>query len=138
MKKLFFLLIILLSVIVNAQDGQAVEVPKITVRIPLGEVVQMGDVTIKFKEVLEDSRCPENVVCIWAGRVRILVEIKIKGTPVQNKELLFGQIRPGESKDTSLYASEGYLLKGVAVVPYPNSEDRGERSYVLLVSEIKQ
>ncbi len=40
--------------------------------------------------------------------------------------------------DTSLYASEGYLLKGLAVVPYPTSEDKGKRSYVLLVSEIKQ
>ena len=31
---------------------------------------------LRFEEVLEDSRCPADVVCVWAGnaRIRLLVE----------------------------------------------------------------
>jgi hypothetical protein len=30
---------------------------------------------IKFKAVLEDSRCPVNVVCVWAGNGKVEFEI---------------------------------------------------------------
>ena len=30
---------------------------------------------IKFKSVLEDSRCPVNVVCVWAGNGKVEFEI---------------------------------------------------------------
>ena len=33
------------------------------------------ELQIKFLEVVEDSRCPEGVTCIWEGRVSCLVEI---------------------------------------------------------------
>lgn len=33
------------------------------------------ELRIKFLEVVEDSRCPTGVTCIWEGRVSCLVEI---------------------------------------------------------------
>lgn len=30
---------------------------------------------IKFTELIEDSRCPENVECFWAGRVIVNMEV---------------------------------------------------------------
>jgi len=33
------------------------------------------ELQIKFLEVVEDSRCPTGVTCIWEGRVSCLVEI---------------------------------------------------------------
>ena len=43
----------------------------------IGESIGMAgeDLSIKFLEVTEDSRCPTGVVCIWEGRVSGLVEI---------------------------------------------------------------
>jgi hypothetical protein len=38
---------------------------------------------IKFKAVLEDSRCPVNVVCVWAGNGK--VEFEILDIDGQNK-----------------------------------------------------
>ena len=37
--------------------------------------VDDADFTIEFTKVLEDSRCPINLLCVWAGNARILVTI---------------------------------------------------------------
>ena len=34
---------------------------------------------IEFVEVVEDSRCPANVTCVWAGRALILVRVSSSG-----------------------------------------------------------
>ena len=42
----------------------------------IGETADLGgDLTVKPLEVLEDSRCPANVQCVWAGRLRLRAEI---------------------------------------------------------------
>ena len=35
-------------------------------------------IKVKFLSLVEDSRCPEGVNCIWAGNAKILVEISNK------------------------------------------------------------
>jgi hypothetical protein len=35
--------------------------------------------TLRFTSVLEDSRCPSEVVCIWAGDGAVLIEIAPEG-----------------------------------------------------------
>ena len=45
----------------------------------IGETARFGAVTVRPTAVLEDSRCPEDVECIWAGRVRI--SAAISGVP---------------------------------------------------------
>ncbi|MBI4303726.1 MAG: hypothetical protein HY665_05265 [Chloroflexi bacterium] len=54
-------------------------------KAPLGQefslaIGQTAEITgqnlkIKFTEVIEDSRCPRGVVCIWEGRVSAVVQI---------------------------------------------------------------
>lgn len=39
--------------------------------VALGQPAYADGPVIKVVEVLEDSRCPENVICAWAGRVRV-------------------------------------------------------------------
>ena len=42
---------------------------------PLGESAHLDGVTVRPLEVVEDSRCPASVQCVWAGRVRIRAEV---------------------------------------------------------------
>ena len=53
-----------------------------TVTARLGEEVQIGDIRMRPIEVLEDSRCPIDVTCVWAGRVRVRVAVGGAGAPV--------------------------------------------------------
>jgi hypothetical protein len=45
----------------------------------LGGVAVVGDVRIRPVSVVEDSRCPINARCIWAGRLVLLAEVNYRG-----------------------------------------------------------
>lgn len=45
--------------------------------VALDEPVWVGSIVATPKEVLEDSRCPENARCVWAGR--LVVSTRIDG-----------------------------------------------------------
>lgn len=48
--------------------------------VRLGETLYVNGSPIRPIEVLEDSRCPSNVQCIWAGRVRLrMLWVKVSG-----------------------------------------------------------
>jgi hypothetical protein len=40
-----------------------------------GETARAGILSVRPLALLEDSRCPASVQCVWAGQVRIRVEI---------------------------------------------------------------
>ena len=85
----------------------------------LDRAVDMGLVTVKPLQVVEDSRCPQNVTCIWAGTVRVRTEIEppigghvrtlTLGEPQQiaGGTLLLEEVRPhttaGEAIDPADY-----------------------------------
>ena len=140
MKNALFLLFALVSILGFSQDNP-IEVPMIGTKLALGETVQFENATVKFIKVLEDSRCPKEVTCIWAGQARLLVEVTEKGKDSKEMELLFDgktdnilyEIEENEDEET-----EGYYLRGISLLPYPVSDTESEIEYVLLVSEGEQ
>ena len=44
-------------------------------RLALGDTADRDGHSVRFAEVVEDSRCPEGVQCVSAGRAQIRVEI---------------------------------------------------------------
>jgi hypothetical protein len=129
MKKSILLVFLLVSVLGFSQD-KPVEVPMIATKVPQGEAVKFKNATVKFIKVIEDSRCPKDVTCIWAGQAKVLVEITETGKVSKKMELLFD----GKTINV-ICASEGYSLKGMSLTPYPTSDIVGKMDYVLLVSE---
>ncbi|HYI48685.1 MAG TPA: hypothetical protein VEX35_09485 [Allosphingosinicella sp.] len=53
----------------------------------VGETVRLGGLSVRPIAVLEDSRCPSGVQCIWAGRLRLRAAI----SGVGETELILGQ-----------------------------------------------
>lgn len=43
--------------------------------VALGQKVQVGAVTVTPLSVVEDSRCPINARCVWAGRLVVRTQI---------------------------------------------------------------
>jgi hypothetical protein len=43
--------------------------------VPFGQPVQVGDLVVTPKKLVEDSRCPINARCVWAGRVVVTTRI---------------------------------------------------------------
>lgn len=81
--------------------------------------LENGD-TINLKVIkIEDSRCPEDVVCIWAGQARVSFQIN-------DLEALYQLCLGAESEsctNTLEFTNNGqnYLIKLVEVTPYPNT-----------------
>lgn len=136
MKNFLFPILILFSSFAIGQNDE-VQPPVIGIKVPLGNAINLRGVSIKFLEVVEDSRCPKDVTCIWAGRAIVKVEITANGTKSE-KNVIIGAVRPGENDSKTLYASKDFLIKGLTLNPYPMVANSGEgTNYVLVVSEEK-
>lgn len=59
-----------------AQRDAALSEPGVVVA-RIGEAANLGDgLRVRPLEVLEDSRCPQNARCVWAGRLRLRVAVE--------------------------------------------------------------
>ncbi len=56
----------------------------------LGQQAVVGTVAVTPLELLEDSRCPANVQCVWAGQVRNRAAIGL-GSGAANRDLTSGK-----------------------------------------------
>ena len=132
MKQLLYLIVILLSGLTYAQQ-EKVESPKIAIKIEQGQSITLGDLTLKFVKVEEDSRCPKYTNCIWAGRAVVLLEVS-EGTNKETKKVYLGETRGDEPTSKTIYTKDDYFIEVVALHPYP--EDGTEMApYSLLICE---
>lgn len=72
-------------------------------------------VEITFVEVIEDSRCPKNVMCVWAGRA--VIRLEVEGGPLTTPRevtLALESAPEGESVDVA-----GVRIQLTDVQPYP-------------------
>ncbi len=83
----------------------------------VGESFNFGGKTIRFKEVIVDSRCPSNVTCIRAGEAKILIEI------FKNGNLVGEEIISTNSQNISLakFFQGDFSLNAVSLLPYPKT-----------------
>lgn len=65
----------------------------------LGETIDVDGPEVTPLAIVEDSRCPQGVTCVWAGRLRISARIDL-GSGSQTRELTLGQ--PQQVADGSL------------------------------------
>lgn len=128
MKKIIFLLSILFSISAFAQ--KEVKVPTIVFKVPLGETVKKENVSITLAEIVEDSRCPSDVTCVWAGRSKVKVLVTMKGKETEVHMVLFER-----GKQTVVARTETTVFKAVKLSPYPTSATKNNLDYELLVSE---
>jgi hypothetical protein len=62
-------------------------------RTGIGHTVNVGGPKVTPLAVLEDSRCPMNARCVWAGRVRISTLVDL-GSGSRTHELTLGEPVP--------------------------------------------
>lgn len=101
----------------SAQDStkEKVQTPKIINNLQFGKSAVFNDITIKFVELVNDSRCPKGVNCVWAGEVVILVDIYKNEKKLERKKMTFNAL----GKANNIYTSEGLSINGVNISPYP-------------------
>ena len=131
MKNISFILFLLTSSFSFAQTEVATT-PQIVFKLTLGETASTNGVTFHFKEVLEDSRCPENVQCVWAGQAR--VQVDISGSDLQEEAV---DIIVGKKGKDVICETDGYVFRAVQLAPYPVAPEGKKEAYVLLILQEK-
>jgi len=71
-------------------------------------------ISVTFQEVLEDSRCPIDVTCIWAGVAEVSLRVAVSG---QEKEL---SISTSPSENSAVFENYTFWLIKVRPVPHAN------------------
>lgn len=81
------------------------------------KVSDAGKMTIKFVSVMEDSRCPVGVNCVWAGNAKVQVTISKGESPEKTYEL------NSTLKPQSITAF-GYEIKLADLSPKPGEKGK--------------
>ena len=96
-----------LAAMVMASDAE-----ELVVRKGQEKTSSRGKITVKFVEIVEDSRCPPDVECVWAGNAKIRITLA-KGRKAAKTFELNSALKP----DSILF--EGYDIRLVDVRPRP-------------------
>lgn len=98
--------------LVEAQTQQ-----QMSVRINQQKTFSRSKLKIKFLSLVEDSRCPEGVDCIWAGNARIKVRVTSKRGVTEIFEM---NTNTGQRGDTL----DGYAINLDSLTPTPKANVR--------------
>lgn len=119
------------------------KVDTITAKPVLGSTVKASvNYEIVFQEGLkievtkiEDSRCPKNVTCVWAGMAKVFFKLSDNGI---SKEATIDFESKNNQTNFEL-GSQKYIIEVSDVLPYPeNSGEISQKDYkvVLLVKKM--
>jgi hypothetical protein len=114
-------LLLVVSACAGVQTAAIVE-PGASFTLAPGETaaVKGADARITFKKVTDDSRCPVDVTCVWAGDAKIEITISRNGAPDETRVL---SITPPKHE-----AVVGNLrIKFVSLAPVPHQADPNPR-----------
>ena len=86
--------------------------------------------SVRFLELVDDSRCPTDTNCVWAGNAQIKVRVTKNG---RSHSLTLDTNGPNHT-----VKAEGYSIKLVDLTPHPRSNIRINRNgYVATLSAEK-
>jgi hypothetical protein len=117
MKNVLFAVILLFSFSLFAQDNEVISYLK----VKQNSCINKKGPSLMLKSADSDSRCPEGVMCIWAGEIKVLVSL------YQDKKFITEKILTisGKNKVENIAWFSQYLsvdkrnIKSISVVPYP-------------------
>ena len=87
------------------------------------------NISVTFQEVLEDSRCPIDVTCIWAGLVEVSLRVAVSG---QEKKLRLSNSPP---ENSAVFENYTFRLIKVRPLPRANQDIDGSAYFVTVMVE---
>lgn len=97
-------------------------------KICAGDMLTFGSRSVKFIEVVSDSRCPSNssVTCIWAGEAKVKLEFYQNGKSVGERV-----VNGNKFPLSSIYSGDNKGFLNFSLYPYPDLEKINPSEYTL-------
>ena len=127
----FFAYILVFIALAVPTAANAQGAPNVDVKIHQETVDRRTGLRIKFLELVEDSRCPTDTNCVWAGNAKIKVRVRTNHGPARTLTLN-STLQP----QTVSYA--GYEFRLAGLTPQPRSNIRINRSGYRATIEISR
>ncbi len=80
-----------------------------------------GKVRVKFISVMEDSRCPADVDCVWAGNAKVKIQVWVRGGETKIFEL-------GTNGGEKAGQADAYRVELVSLTPARHSKKKIRRN----------
>jgi hypothetical protein len=96
-----------------------------SITMSAGKIAMIGKkVTVSFGDVVEDSRCPTQVTCVWQGvaKVKFGVIIIQDGAGIAQRDVILATT-PESARVASI---NGYRIELIDVTPWPETAARIE------------
>ena len=127
MKKLFAIVILILSISVFAQSE---------IKITPKKCIPKKGYHLKLVKVVDDSRCPQGVTCVWAGEVSAIVKVYKDKKFIEEKTIKFNSKNTSENATwfSNYYSKK---IKSIDVLPYPKNgvTVRAKKQYIRITFE---
>lgn len=110
---------------------QAQTQQQIKLQVGKQKKVFKNKLTVQFIQVVDDSRCPEDVTCVWAGNAKVQIKIR-KGNSVWKTLEINSNLNP------KMVEFEGYEIQLTELTPTPRSNIRINRNGYVATFLIKK
>ena len=138
MKKLVLLLFMIISSIVLAQSQKSQKVKYVTIKQKV--CPNQKGFQLVLKAISNDSRCPEDVTCIWAGEVTAFVSVYKDSKLIKDSTLVFSMKNEEDNKKwlASYLSEKQKKIKSIRVLPYPKEGSKiNPGEYYLKIGYLK-
>ncbi|MGH9946624.1 MAG: hypothetical protein ACRD6X_05430 [Pyrinomonadaceae bacterium] len=130
LSKLFSTIVITLLIVANCAITFAMNPETVSVQVGKSKIESSTKIKVEFVEMMEDSRCPADVNCIWAGNAKIKIVVSKNG----NEKTI--ELNSGIANKDNCFA--GYNFKLEKLTPEPRSDIRIDKNgYVATISMTK-
>ncbi|HEV7644676.1 MAG TPA: hypothetical protein VGO50_12085 [Pyrinomonadaceae bacterium] len=114
MKKFIPLLFVALILgLIQVSFAQAQD--QMQLRVGQQKSMSKGKVRVKFISVTEDSRCPADVDCVWAGNAKVKIQVWVRGGETKVFEL-------GTNGGDKAGQADAYRVELVSLTPARHSK----------------
>jgi hypothetical protein len=83
-------------------------------------VIAGEELRLRFEEVLEDSRCPTQVDCVWTGQARIAIVVQPAGSTPTTVAF---STNPAPDQNVQTAQVGEYVIELISLDPYPQTPD---------------
>jgi len=129
MKRLLIFPVLLIFLFGCFQPAQKTAALNEEFTLKIGETASIPSegLSITLVDVPEDSRCPTDVVCVWAGRTTVTLQVKKDGNDLGGFN---ATTQPGAEGTAA--AISGYLIRISGISPSPVSTTAIQKSDYLV------
>jgi len=114
---------------INAQPGRSI----VTVKIHNEKNAPRAGFRIRFVEMVDDSRCPVDTNCVWAGNAKVRIEVREPGRRGRTQTF---ELNSNTSPKAVRF--NGYEISLVDLTPHPRSNIRINRNGFVAKIEVRR